>query len=69
LNNSLCCNVNLFSEEYHTQIPDYHKVRKGVDKKMFDNNFAGVKTKFNRLSPEKLDKTSTIFMDYVKKPE
>jgi hypothetical protein len=69
LNSSFCSNVNLFSDNYHNQLPPYHKVRKEVDRKIIDTNFAGVKTKFDILLPERLDKTSTNFMEYIKKPE
>ena len=69
LNNSFDNSVNLFSEAYHKNLPEHHKTRKEVKKDIYDTGYAGVKTNYNNLESEKLDKTSSNFINYLKRIE
>lgn len=62
-------NINLFSDDYHKNLPPYIKVKKEVDKNIFDRGFAGVKTCYETFDVDILDKTTKKFMNYLKKPE
>ena len=69
LNNSFDNTVNLFSEDYHKNLPVHHKTRKEVNKNIYDSGYAGVKTNYNTLEAEKLDKTASNFINYLKRIE